>query len=274
MTTQPSLAPEMIHIPAGPFLMGTSERQIDRLAQHIDLAHEWREKGYFEREQPQHTLTLPDYYVGAYPVTVGEYRLFVMAEGYLQRRYWTAAGWKWRETGGITQPALWDEETWTHDDRLPVVGVSWYEAYAYCQWLSAETGLGYRLPTEAEWEKAARGTDGRLYPWGNVFDAARCNTRASDLQRTTPVGHYSPAGDSPYGCADMVGNVSEWTVSRFKPYPYRAEDGRDDPAGETERALRGGSWFSPVLRARVSARGMNDPFFRDHDVGFRHAHSY
>jgi formylglycine-generating enzyme required for sulfatase activity len=274
MTKNPSLAPKMMHVPAGPFLMGTSQRQIDRLAQEIELAEKWREKGYFGREQPQHTLTLPDYDIGTYPVTVGEYRLFIAAEGYRHRRYWTEAGWEWREAGSITQPALWDEETWTHNDRLPVVGVSWYEACAYCQWLSAETGRSYRLPSEAEWEKAARGTDGRLYPWGDVFDASRCNTRASELHRTTPVGQYSPAGDSPYGCADMVGNVSEWTMSQYKPYPYRIEDGHEDPTGESERAIRGGSWFSPVLRARAAARGMNDPFFRDNDVGLRCACSH
>jgi formylglycine-generating enzyme required for sulfatase activity len=147
--------------------------------------------------------------------------------------------------------------------------VSWYEAYAYCRWLSELTGREYRLPSEAEWEKAARGGDGRLYPWGDPFDPAHCNVRASGLGRTTPVGQYSPQGDSPYGCADVAGNVSEWTASRFRPYPYDPDDGREDPAGEAERVSRGGSWHSPVLRARVVSRGMNDPWFTDDDLGFR-----
>ncbi len=261
--------PEMIHIPAGPFVMGTSDQQIDRLAQTSDLATKWREKGYFGREQPQHTVTLPDYCIAKHPVTVREYRAFVDAGGYLRRPHWTDAGWIWHSTRGILQPDLWDDAQWTGDDRLPVVGVSWYEAYAYCQWLSEMSGRNYRLPTEAEWEKAARGTDGRLYPWGDTFDASRCNTRASGLKRTTPVGTYSSSGDNPYGCADMVGNVSEWTASQYKPYPYDARDGRNDPAEDTERVIRGASWHSPVLRARTASRGMNDPFFTDNDVGFR-----
>lgn len=266
---QQSFEPEMIRIPAGPFLMGTSGQQIGQLAKTFDLAKKWREKGFFCREQPQHTVTLPDYYVAKHPVTVKEYQAFVDAGGYLHRPYWTDAGWAWRGTHGILQPDLWDDEKWTGDDHLPGVGVSWYEAHAYCQWLSETSGRNYRLPTEAEWEKAARGTDGRLYPWGNTFDASRCNTRASGLERTTPVGQYSPGGDSPYRCVDMVGNVSEWTMSQYKPYPYDANDGRDDPAGDMERVTRGGSWHSLVLRTRTVSRGMNDPFFTDNDVGFR-----
>ena len=202
-------------------------------------------------------------------MTVREYRAFVDEAGYLHRQHWTPAGWRWREKTGTVKPAHWDDERWTGDDRLPVVGVSWYEAYAYCRWLSELTGRDYRLPTEAEWEKAARGADGRLYPWGDVFDASRCNTRASGVDRTTPVGQYSPRGDSLYGCADMVGNVSEWTLSQYKPYPYDADDGRDDLVGEAERVTWGGSWHTPAIRARAAARGCNDPFFTDDDLGFR-----
>jgi formylglycine-generating enzyme required for sulfatase activity len=268
-----SFEPEMIHIPAGPFLMGTSDQQVDWLAQDSDAARKWRAKGHFDREQPRHTVTLLDYTIGKYPVTVREYRAFVDGAGYMHRRHWTDAGWEWREAGGIVKPERWDDERWTGDDRLPVVGVSWYEAYAYCRWLSESTGRTYGLPTEAEWEKAARGPDGRLYPWGDAFDASRCNTRASQLKRTTPVAQYSPAGDSRYGCADMAGNASEWTMSQYRPYPYDADDGRNDGAGEAERVIRGGSWYKPALRARVVSRGMNDPFFRDDDVGFRCARS-
>jgi formylglycine-generating enzyme required for sulfatase activity len=261
--------PDMVHVRAGPFQMGSSDQQIDWLAQHSDLAKKWKQRGYFDREQPQHTVALPDYYIGKHPVTVGEFRAFVDAGGYLHRQYWTNAGWPWRQTRGRTEPDLWNEEKWAGDDRLPVVGVSWYEAHAYCQWLSEATGRHYRLPTEAEWEKAARGTDGRPYPWGDAFDASRCNARDSGLECTTPVGQYSPAGDSPYGCADMAGNVSKWTISRFRPYPYDPGDGRDDPEGDAERVTRGGSWHSPALRVRVTSRGYNGPWFTDNDLGFR-----
>lgn len=132
---------------------------------------------------------------------------------------------------------------------IHVVGISWYEAGAYCRWLSVETGKVYRLPTEAEWEKAARGKECWLYPWGDEFDQTQCNTRANILGRTEPVGRHSPDEDSPYGCADMVGNISEWTLSQFRPYPYVGSDGRNNEESETERVLRGGSWFQPALRA-------------------------
>jgi formylglycine-generating enzyme required for sulfatase activity len=259
----------MIRIPIGPFLMGISDAQIALLAQTIDEAKKWRDKGRFGREQPQHTVNLPDYYIGKYPVTVGEYRAFLEASGYLKPQYWPTAGWVWRKGSGVVQPDLWDEPKWTSDARLPVVGVSWYEAFAYCQWLCQATGHTYRLPTEAEWEKAARGVEGRLFPWGNTFDTSRSNTRASELGQTTPVDRFSPGGDSPYSCADMAGNTSEWVLSQLQPYPYDTDDGRNDPEGDTERVIRGGSWFKPVLRARTASRGMNAPFFTDDDVGFR-----
>lgn len=259
--------PEMVLIPAGPFWMGTSTGQIQWLASEYEPARKWVEKGYFDRERPHHLVMLDEYWIGRYPVTVGQYRAFVEAAGYSDRRVWTAAGWCWRE--GRLQPDYWDDEAWAGDVRLPVVGVSWYEAYAYCRWLSEETGRGYRLPSEAEWEKAARGTDGRMWPWGNGFDAAFCNVRATEVGRTVPVGRFGPAGDSPFGCAEMVGNVSEWTATRFDVYPVESGGGREDPAGDAERVTRGGSWHSPILRARTVSRGMNDPFFVDYDLGFR-----
>ena len=266
--------PQMVSIPAGEFTMGIDEAQIDHLALAFDEARTWRDKGFFAREQPPHRVTLDAYLIGRYPVTVGQYRAFVAAGGYHHRRFWTETGWTWREAVGRIQPAYWEDETWSGDGRLPVVGTSWYEAHAYCRWLGAETGRDYRLPSEAEWEKAARGATAghggnRLWPWGKDFEAALCNTRAGGRGRTVPVGHFSPAGDSPYGCAEMVGNVSEWTATRFVPYPYDVGDGRDDPAGGGERVTRGGSWHSPVLRARTVSRGMNDPFFSDNDLGFR-----
>jgi formylglycine-generating enzyme required for sulfatase activity len=261
--------PEMIHIPAGPFVMGTSDEQIDRLAERDPLAKRWREKGFFGREQPQQIVTLPGVSLGRYPVTVGQYRSFLEADGYRRQDYWTESGWDWRAGLGRLEPDGWRDEQWAGADYLPVVGVSWYEAHAYCHWLREATGRAYRLPTEAEWEKAARGVNGWLYPWGDEFDASRCNALPGDLGRTTVVGQYSPAGDSPFGCADVAGTVSEWTSSRYHAYPYNAADGRESPNGKAERVTRGGSWHSPELRVRTSSRGMNDPFFTDNDLGFR-----
>lgn len=132
----------------------------------------------------------------------------------------------------------------------PVTCVSWHDALRFCRWSSDQTGLRVALPSEAEWEKAARGTDGRIYPWGSSNpDSKKCNY-GGYMRGTTPVGHYSPYGDSPYGCVDMTGNVWEWTRSIHMRYPYNPEDGREDLEirDEASRVLRGGSfsiddWF-------------------------------
>jgi formylglycine-generating enzyme required for sulfatase activity len=264
-----SILPALITIPAGPFVMGTSQAQVDLLGRDDPVAARWREKGSFDREMPQHSVSLGPYQIGEHPVTVGQYRPFVEVGGYAEPRFWTGSGWSWCQASGRQEPDLWREPRWAGDDRLPVVGITWFEAVAYCHWLRQAVGLPCRLPSEAEWEKAARGTGVRLYPWGNEFEPDRCNTRDGGPGHTLPVGKHSPAGDSPYGCAEMGGNVSEWTVSKFWPYPYDASDGREELEGGAERVIRGGAWFKPSLRSRTSARGMNDAGFADHDVGFR-----
>lgn len=261
--------PEMIWVPGGSFWMGTSDEQVSQLSKDDDLAREWKEKGYFSREQPQHLITLAGFYITKFPIIVGAYRVFLETDGYQCSRYWTTAGWVWRGREGRLKPDFWDDKNWSGNDLLPVIGVTWYEAAAYSCWLGTVTGRHYRLPTEAQWEKAARGTNGRLYPWGNEFSVWRCSTRANGLQKTVPVGQHIPGGESPYGCAEMAGNVSEWTCSMYKSYPYDDSDGREFEEGETERVIRGGSGFKPALRARTAARGMNDPSFSDNDVGFR-----
>jgi formylglycine-generating enzyme required for sulfatase activity len=249
--------------------MGTSDEQVNMLAQRVGRAAKWRKEGHFVREQPQSIILLADFYISRYPITIREFRPFIEEGGYLRREHWTALGWEWRELNGVLSPSLWGEEVWTGEEKLPVVGVSWFEASAYCQWLSTTTGRPYRLPTEAEWEKAARGIDGRLYPWGDDFKDSRCNTSEGKAGRTTPVDQFSPAGDSPYGCTDMAGNVSQWTASLFRPYPYDPDDGRENSEQPGERVIRGGSWYKDQLRARTTSRGMNDPFFVDSDVGLR-----
>ena len=262
-------APSMIRVPAGFVTLGTSPEQAAELARRDERAAKWLRQGYFEREQPQHRLRLETFEIGRFPVTVAEFRLFLEGPGYHRRGYWTETGWTWRWAVGRVQPALWQEPLWTGDPALPVVGVSWYEAVAYCRWLNDELQAYYRLPTEAEWERAARGDDERQYPWGAAFEAWRCSTREGGRNQTLPVGHDSPAGDGPFGCADMAGNVSEWTLSQLRPDPYDPLDGRETVEEAAERVIRGGSWFKPALRARNAARGSNDPNFADSDVGFR-----
>jgi formylglycine-generating enzyme required for sulfatase activity len=174
--------PETVQIPAGPFLQGD-----------INIS-----------------VTLPEFWIGKYPVKVSEYRAFIQEGGYTEHRYWTAAGWFWKEALSRTQPDDWDSPLRTSNDWLPVIGVSWYEAYAYGQWLSARTAWPYRLPTSLEWEKAARGTDGRIYPWGDDRQQTWGNMYGLGTGHTSRVGLHSPQGDSPYGVVDMIGNVSEW----------------------------------------------------------------
>jgi len=176
-----------------------------------------------EDEQPQHTLYLPDYYLARTPVTNAQYAAFVQASGHRHPEHWK---------GGKAPEGKRDH---------PVVNVSWYDAEAYCKWLAKVTGKAYGLPSEAEWEKGARGSDGRIYPWGDEWDSERCNSREGDERGTTPVGAY-PRGASPYGLLDMAGDVWEWTRSFVRGYPYDPADGREDPGGGRHRVLRGGSW--------------------------------
>jgi formylglycine-generating enzyme required for sulfatase activity len=148
-------------------------------------------------------------------------------------------------------------------ENHPVVHVSWDDASAFARW------AGKRLPTEAEWEKAGRGTDGRRYPWGNDTPNKHLCNFANNLQGTTPVGDY-PAGASPYGALDMAGNVWEWMGSLYKPYPYDPGDGRENLQAGGVRVVRGGSWGGNDSRALLSScRGNGDPDSRDFFIGFR-----
>jgi formylglycine-generating enzyme required for sulfatase activity len=218
-------------------------------------------------EQPQRTITLPDYWIGKYPVTVGGFRAFVEAGGYREKKWWTQSGWQEREKEKWTAPRFWDDSQWTANDGLPVVGVSWYEAYAYCSWLAEWTGKPYRLPGDAEWEKAARGTEGGIYPWGNEWRAGVCNTREAGIGHTTPVDRFSPAGDSPYRAADMIGNVWEWCLAKWcKEY---ADPEAIDPEGDSRRCLRGGAWGDNGDYARAAVRSWFVPGGRYYDRGFR-----
>jgi len=250
--------PEMVFVPAGPFWMGSDRRRLER------AGVEWW--SWFESELPQHQVALPDYWIGQYPVTNAQYRAFIEGGGYRTRAYWTEAGWGWK--GDRTQPRYWNDERYSGPQQ-PVVGVSWYEAVAYCRWLSEATGRQYKLPSEAEWEKAARGADGRIWPWGDEWDPGKCNNNERGPHTTTPVGQYSPAGDSPYGCADMAGNVWEWCATKWEP-SYEGYRGDDDPEGDASRVLRGGSFYNYARFARCASRLWNlDPVYHLRNGGFR-----
>ncbi len=227
--------PEMILIPAGEFLMGSDPRK-DKDAQ--------------DNEQDQHPLYLPDYTIAKTPVTNAQYAEFI------------------RDAGIVAPPKHWqDDEPPLDKLEHPVVNVNWHDAVAYCDWLGDSTGKPYRLPSEAEWEKAARGTDGRIYPWGNRWYRGWCNTSEGGPGDTTPVGTY-PRG-SPYGLWDMAGNVWEWCSSLNKKYPYDAGDGREDLEASGGRVVRGGSWAGLRDDARSAVRNWNLPVGRDDYCGFR-----
>jgi formylglycine-generating enzyme required for sulfatase activity len=172
-----------------------------------------------------------------------------------------------------------DERSLKDPDDHPVRYVTWRDALAYCRWLSERTGLPVTLPSEAEWEKAARGTDGRIYPWGDEDPTADLCNFADNVGNTSPVGNYSPMGDSPYGCADAAGNVWEWTRSLwgkdlFEPdfgYPYNSEDGREDlEAGDDiHRVLRGGAFSRNTRAVRCASRFGGPPRYRYSYGGFR-----
>jgi formylglycine-generating enzyme required for sulfatase activity len=173
-------------------------------------------------EQPATVITLPAFQISRFLVTNAQMHLY-----YRETRRW--APWRWYEAGSPP-----------HLANHPASEVPWKEAQAYAGWLREQTGRPYRLPTEAEWEKAARGDDGRLWPWGNNWDSSRANGSGSGLG-TTPVGHYSPRGDSPYGCADMAGNVWELCGSIYEPYPYPCDGSRETADETATRVARGGS---------------------------------
>ena len=233
-----------ITIPAGKFVMGS--REDDKDAE--------------DNERPQHTLEIPyDYRIGRFPVTNAEFKVFAEASSHELNR---------EQRATLEQTGLRDH---------PVVNVSWRDAIAYCSWLTQDLRtkgvIGAAevvcLPTEAEWEKAARGEYGKQYPWGDEWDPQRCNSAEKGPGKTTPVGAYSPQGDSPFGVADLAGNVYEWCQSMFRSYPYAAGDGREELTSDGSRVLRGGSFFNLRRYARCAFRFDNHPDGRDDHLGFR-----
>ncbi len=252
-----------VKIPAGPFLMGS----VDEDGQA------------YNNEKPQQQVELPGYWIMKYPVTQAQYGAFIAAEGYSERRYWTEAGWKWKESERVTGPGQYGDpfDLPTH----PVVGVSWYEAMAYCRWLTevlqAYPGavpaewrnqrVEVRLPSESEWEKAARGADGRIYPWGNEPDSARANYTDTGIGTTSAVGCF-PGGMSFYGEEESSGNVWEWCATKYEGN-YENYLGNNDLEGDSSRVLRGGAFGSKARDVRCAYRYINYPYLRLRYYGFR-----
>ena len=255
---------ELVLVPAGPFTMGDTFNDGDA------------------RERPAHVVEVDAFYIGKFEVTNAQWRRFRDDPGYedpklwpdgrvmpkTQIPYWTQA----QNHGGGTPDS----------DSYPVLGVNWDGATAYCAWLSAKTGKTYRLPTEAEWEKAARGTDKRRFPWGNTIDRTRANyTGAQAFDTGRPVGFYdgsvrgelrTQSNASPYGAFDMAGNVMEW-VQDWYARDYYATSPRRNPKGPATGAykvLKGGTFFMDPHDLRAYARHAGYPSVQTHRmVGFR-----
>ena len=205
-------------------------------------------------DEARHEVFVPAFKIGRYPVTVGQWRQFVESAPYPEGNPY----------------ALWDPA------NHPVAHVSWHDAIAYCRLLTGEWRKAgkidsdeiVRLPTEAEWEKAARGVEERIWPWGNKFDENKANIGMTGIFKTSAVGCF-PAGASPYRVMDMAGNVWEWCSSKYEPYPYRSDDGRELTEGDEGRVVRGGSFNDSPWYVRCACRFSGRPDVRYGGLGFR-----
>lgn len=228
---------EMAFIPGGTFILGGNDDS----------------RNY----QPEHRMYVADFYIDRWLVTNGEYKKFVDATGHPIPNYEVG----WCDTRGYN----WNPETRMYPEGKrdhPVVLVTWEDAMAYAAW------AGKRLLTEAEWERAGRGLHGYRYPWGREFVAGRCNCKEAGLDQTSPVGAFSPHGDTPEGVVDMVGNVWEWTNTLYRPYPYDPNDGRESREATGFRVLRGGSFVNDANVAHCLSR-LDGDFQFYNNVGFR-----
>ena len=243
----------MTLILAGPFIMGSDNAALDDLAQDFGIG-----KPLVLDAMPKRKVHLPSFFMDIHEVTNADYLRFVEAEGYLILPHWV---------DGRPRP---------EEEALPVVYVNWHEAQAYCRW------IGGRLPTEEEWEKAARGQDERIYPWGDNWGGDNLEVAKSNVGGLYPgllaVGSF-PAGNSPYGVSDMIGNAWEWTSSWYEPYPRSTYSVPE--FGQRYRVVRGLSWAGLghfqsnerkeviAAQARVTYRWYLTPMGAVEDVGFR-----
>ncbi len=236
---------DMVYIPAGDFIMGNDKVDADAMGLRFGSTP------YYLNERPKRRVTLDAYYIDKYETTNQQYSEFVEA---MQGRV------------NIPAPAYWEKGIYAKEQaRFPVHTVHWYAASAYCRW------RGKRLPTEAEWEKAARGIDGREFPWGNEYSPDKSNNQ-SNFGGVVAVGSYEQ-GKSPYGLYDMTGNVAEWVDAWYKAYPG-GESHKDPKYGEHYKVIRGGGWggmghYNLPLYYTTTHREKGVPTDAFRDVGFR-----
>jgi hypothetical protein len=197
---------------------------------------------YISKGYGSKTFDIPAFLMAKYPITNAQYRLFISAGGYQDTVWWTEEGWQWTIQNAVIKPSSIDTRKWNHPEYP--VSVEWYEAVAFCHWLSAITGEKIILPTEQQWQRAAQGDDRRAYPWGNDFDMNKANTRESNSDTLTPVTKYSN-GASPYGVMDMIGNEREWCLTEYYTGSNDLDDKKAKPQNESyaTRVQRGGMFF-------------------------------
>jgi formylglycine-generating enzyme required for sulfatase activity len=249
---------EQVWVPAGSFRMGTDEAGLQALSAMQPSPPSFV-LGEFPSEQPQHTVRLTKgYWIDKYEVTNKAFQAFIGDGGYTNRAYWSEAGWAWLSQQVAGQ---WPKFCLGNLPDNPVACISWYEAEAYAKW------RGGRLPTEAEWEYAARGPASLTYPWGNEFDNSRCNL--VDSKELVPVGSY-PSGASWVGAEDMAGNVMEWVQDWLGKYPEGEAVDPTGPESGKVKVEKGGWWGSNQFVARSAYRHFEDPpEYGDFHIGFR-----
>ena len=223
--------------------------------------------------RPAHKIKLAAFAIGEYAVTHIQFAQFIEAGGYQDATLWGEHGWRWQKNKQVAAPGFWHDSNFNHDWQ-PMVGVCWYEAMAFARWLTRETGQPWRLPTEVEWEAAARGPDSDI-----ALDQEQINSAERGIGR--PWGVIAGPRKTWCGARDMLGNVWEWTSSRWGhnwqsleyAYPYNPDDGREDLSGGHARVMRGGSWFDPLTEAHPANRARYLPGSRGSNIGFRLARS-
>ena len=248
---------EWVSIPEGSFLMGSTPEAAKAAYEDAKLRSSMLERHTFDAELPQHQVYLSAYEISRYEITNAQYRAFIAVTDRPTPR-------------GHNGEDTWADET-LNDDTQPVVGVTWFDAQAFTEW------IGGSLPTEAQWERAARGTEGRIYPWGDTPPKARQHANfARRYNRPMPVGQF-PKGESPNGIADLAGNVWEWCLDEYSPTFYQQhEDGiRENPLNLRfrdvlrARVIRGGAWDVGRAFLRSSLRFKFYPLDSTHTIGFR-----
>ena len=238
---------DMVLIPAGEFIMGTDS------------------EGANADQKPAHRVYLDAFYIDKHEVTNAQFEAFIVDGGYQNRELWTAEGGHFIQKNQIKTPLQHSENSVSTEPDHPVIGVSWYEASAYATW------TGKRLPTEAEWEKAARGTDGRIYPWGNEMDFSKLSY-FPHVTKVQTVGSFGN-GASPYGALDMAGSVWEWCAD-WHGESYYSQSPQKNPTGPDKgeyRVLRGGGWNSIRLQLQCTYRyyEREDQKYYTYNIGFR-----